>query len=595
MLKKLTISVILIIFSVYNTLQIAHAEAKPINDVYVVILIIDGLNYKTFERDIKKGITPNIQKYFIDDGAIFTNMLTIFPSTSSTAYQAFASGLYPGHAGLCYLSWFDRSREKLINYFSLKGHKHQDLDFLNFKALLNPAVDTLHPPSTIFDLIKEHGENSAGLFSSFNLNASNKYPKIPIRPFWSVFGAQKDEMLDIYAYKDLKKLFAIKKKYTPRFTFVGLYGFDSLGHHYGANSKILSYNLQMFDNFLGDFIKLLKEKEIFNKTYIIIAADHGMHNTPKGKVGLSKILKNAGLKVYPGTSPKDKYDIVAAKRGVATAHIYVKSEKGWKERPTLKRMQNFELEDNRQVNIIDQLKVNPAIKFVVARDGFDKVHIFSKTGHSLVSTSIHNFDNWYKYEIINGHDPLAITETKAKGLIGKGFYTNDYWNYLTANHIYPIAVTQLSQIFADGRSGDIYIIPEDDYLFYRNKTATHGSIIREDMHVPFLIRGPTVPKGKFKDAIITDLYPTMIEWFGLNVDKRNYDGQNLFTKKKPSNKRLEKITANKKQDQKIINKLTNLRNKLLQQKENPKTYSYTPEVDINANIWLVNQQIERLR
>jgi len=79
-----------------------------IKDAYVIHFVLDGTNAETFESARKKGLLPNISKMFFDSGAVFEKGLSLFPSTSTTVYQSYATGLLPGRSGIPHLQRMDR-------------------------------------------------------------------------------------------------------------------------------------------------------------------------------------------------------------------------------------------------------------------------------------------------------------------------------------------------------------------------------------------------------------------------------------------------------------------------------------------------------
>ena len=117
------------------------AESRPrINDVYVIHFILDGTNRKAFNAALEAGLLPTIKKRFVDNGAVFDLATSIFPSTSTAAYQAFATGLFPGHAGIPHLERFDRDHRRVVGYLTTSGYKMVNTDFINLRALENPDV-----------------------------------------------------------------------------------------------------------------------------------------------------------------------------------------------------------------------------------------------------------------------------------------------------------------------------------------------------------------------------------------------------------------------------------------------------------------------
>ena len=567
-MKKYFITILLFILMVP-----CIAEAKrPINDVYVVFFILDGIHKETFNQALNTGKIPTIKKYFIDEGANFSKGLSIFPSVSSTAYPAFVSGLFPGHSGVIYLKWFDRTKKKPVNYFSPGQHRRSDTDFLNLRALLDPNEPDLYPPSTIFDYLEDY--QTATIYSLFNRRSRRVYPTIPLAAGWAVFGSGREEMLDQYAINELNDLFDHPLEDIPRFTLTALYSFDSLGHHYGASSDMVVFNLERFDQCLADFINKLKSRNLFDKTYIILASDHGMHNVPRGVFDIEHRMKEWGFTPYPGHPRKPEFNVQVTARGVTAAHLYFKGSDSWTIRPTYRELQNYPLNGKAHIDVVQNLRDAPETLFTVVRDGFDRVRVLSQRCEGIIS--IRNFK--YRYDVApKSCDPLMMSESGAKKLVSRGYFDDRKWGELTANDMYPDAVVQLGQLFADGRGGDIFIIPKDDWVFYRKKVASHGSIIKDDMTIPFLLRGPTVPVGQFGFMRASDLYPTMLDWFGIEGNPNHYDGNHLF--KKPKRRR----TPTKEKSRK---KLEMIYSRLSQEDDgNPAR---------NANLWLIQQQIERL-
>jgi len=80
-------------------------EKSPgrINDAYVIHFILDGTNAEAFENAREKGLLPNISNMFFENGAVFEKGLSLFPSTSTTVYQSYATGLLPGRSGIPHL------------------------------------------------------------------------------------------------------------------------------------------------------------------------------------------------------------------------------------------------------------------------------------------------------------------------------------------------------------------------------------------------------------------------------------------------------------------------------------------------------------
>lgn len=520
----------------------SFAAPAAINDVYVIHFIIDGTNRRFFNEVLASGKLPNIEKMFVEEGAVFTNALANFPSTSTTIYQSYATGLLPGFSGIPHLERFDRKNREVIGYLTAAGYLKINDDFINMRTLLNPDVVELNPPTTIFELLNGHPTYS--LYSSFRRGAQESFPeRIPSHALWSAYVENSGEKIDQPAFEKLLKKFSGLNP--PRYTLVGLYSTDFLGHEYGAHDKWVMNALIQFDLFLKEFLELLEEKGLADKTYIIMSADHGMHDMNK-RFMLQKPLLDAGIFIKPGNPKIKDFTLYIADRGVSSTHIYAIHDGGWDPVEDAQVLRTHPKTGGGTVDLIDTvLGLEPSM-LLIARDGKYAARIFDrKGGRSRVECFILNSSDWCSYKVEKGRsDPLGYYENpKLKHLTDGVPHNTLEWKEATAGEKYPDAVIQLSQIFFDGRAGDLFVIPQPAWGFRKVKAATHGSIIEDDMRVPFLMRGPTVPKGTYGIMRSTDVYPLLLEWFGFDVPKNNYGGVNPFIKHQPESKEWRRLAA----------------------------------------------------
>lgn len=497
------------------------AYALP-NNIHVVLFILDGTPKNFLYQQIEDGNLPIIKEYLWDDGAHANAAITTFPSTSASAYQGFITGLFAGRSGIPYLQWYDRTTQKEIDYLGL-DYSRVNKDLWNLHAFQDPNIEGIYYPVTILEKLK--GYPTATLYSEVSRGATDRHPKNLIPALSDTFLVNRQDMLDRRAFDVLNKLFKKKKKELPKFTLVGLYSVDVLEHKDGTPSEDAKYALVQFDVFLKEFIELLKKRGIFDNTYLLVVADHGMHNIT-GDVDLSPILKKAGLKIKIGNLQKKDSNVFVSERGVASAHLYLKGDiKG--SAPSLERLKKYPVEDGKYVDVIDLVRNDDGLSLVVARNGNNRIEVYSKDCHGTITKVNLDSRTYYGYEP-NSCDPLNYCgEKQIKQMCSGRFYDDREWLKKTWNMRYSDGVVQLGQIFDDGRAGDIFVVADDKNSFYKEKHATHGSLIDEDMQVPVLIYGKGIPKGEFGPIRTVDLYPTMLSWFGLR-DDGNHDGIGIF-------------------------------------------------------------------
>jgi hypothetical protein len=524
----------------------AHQKIQPveIRDVYVIHFIIDGTNLKTFNRALAQGRLPTIHKHFVERGARFERATSNFPSTSSTVYQSFVTGLLPGHAGIPHLERFDRQRLKAVDYLSAGSYEMLDTDLINLRALINPEQVELEPPTTIFELLRGHP--TAAIYTSFRRGATIKDPKkAPFHGLWSAYVSQNEEHVDVLPLRETMQLFKGLLEKIPRYSLVGLYAADVLGHRYGPYSQEVVDALIQFDLFLRDFFDLLNRRGLADKTYIIISADHGMHTTGR-LFKFRKALEEKGVFVKPKNPRIKDYTLFAATRGVASSHLYVRHDGGFEPLTDPDVLRRHPTRNGRHIDLIEFILGLDATNLLIVRAGERRARIYNREGKSAdVSCYTLNFEDYcsYRFDRQRG-DPLGYAKNPSlRRLLDGRPHSTLAWREATAAEQYPDAVIQLSQIFHDGRGGDAFISTHGRYGFQKVKAGNHGGATEEDMRVPLLIAGPTVPRGTFGVIRPADVYPLLLKWFGLSVPEGNHEGVNPFDRFEGEKPRWQKLAS----------------------------------------------------
>jgi len=519
----------------------AHARAA-IKDVYVVHFVIDGTNLQAFNDALDQGYMPTIRKRFVEEGASFREGLSAFPSTSTSIYQAYSTGLWPGHAGIPHLERFDRQREEVIGYLTASGYLKINSDLINLRALTNPEVVEIQPPTTIFELLD--GWPTVVTYSSFSRGAAKRMPsKAPIGALWSTYVSEDVPNVDVLALKNIMKLFRGKPEDIPRYTLAGLYSSDIMGHKHGPRSEEVKEILKQFDVFMGFFLKLLEERGIADRTYVIVTADHGMHDTGK-LFKLRDSLMERGWTLKSSPPPNRNYSIYSARRGVASSHIYIRHDGAFSpiEDPEIPR--RVPLASGEPTDLIEFIRGLDATDLIAVRAGERRARIINSDGEwaDVECYTVGSVDHCAY--LTTGGDPLGYSRSpKTRRLMDGRPHSTFEWREASADERYPDAVVGLAQIFRDGRAGDIFVTTRERYGFRKVKEGNHGGPTYDDMRVPVLIRGPTVPRGSFGAARPMDLYVLLLQWFGLDVPSGNYDGSDPFVRYRGEDSDLARLAA----------------------------------------------------
>ncbi|MBT3182468.1 MAG: sulfatase-like hydrolase/transferase, partial [Deltaproteobacteria bacterium] len=438
------------------------------------------------------------------------------------------TGLFSGNSGIPHIQRFDREKWRAIDYLSVSDYRIINDDLINLRALSNPSVANLDAPTSIFELLK--GYPTAAVYSSFYKGAKTVLPGVPIKALWSAYISGREEHVDVLAYKELSKLFKADRYDIPRYTMVGLYSSDISGHKYGPDSKQVQEVLVQFDIFLKDFVDQLKKQGLADKTYIIVTADHGMHKTGK-LFKLQKGLEDKGFTLKPKSPNDNKYTIFAAGRGVASSHLYIKRDGVFKPLDKAELLRKVPARWGEPTDLINTILAMDATEFLVVRNGERNARLFNHDGKSA-DINCFNIDYTeycsYIFDPLLG-DPLGYSSNeKLRHLLDGRPHSSLEWKKATADEVYPDAVVNFAQIFFDSRGGDAFMTIRAPYGLRTMKKGNHGGIIDQDMRVPFMVSGPTVPKGKFNTARPMDIYALLVEWFGFHISSKSHDGVNPF-------------------------------------------------------------------
>ena len=504
-------------------------------DKYVIHFVLDGFNYEFFNQLWNQNKMPYLKKMVNKNGAYFKCALSSFPTISPTAYQSFASGLYPGYSGIPNFGRWERRQKKLINYLSVKDREAEADDFLNLAALDNSQFGNEETPTALFTLLGD--APGASVYSSFRKDAKYLYPKrAPVGALSAAFLGQEGKV-DNYALKKVMRLYSKDVSEIPRYTLVGLYSADLFGHNDGWNSKEVEMTAIRFDLFVKDFVRLLEEKGMKDETMIIISADHGMHETGK-LFKLKKRINNAGISVINGR--KGNEDLYVSNRGVSSTQIYstklidpADSEKYWRK---------FPREDGGTIDLLSLLVSFEETNIVAVRLGPDKVLVLSNGNErALINCTVVNGEPWCAYLPKNG-DPLKLKENEktAKLVDGKP-HSSSEWLFASCRGLYPDSVIQLWQAFADGRAGGIYVTAKPPWGFRKKKAGTHGGLIESDMRIPLLIIGGHVVGDCAVPVRSPDVYKLVAKHLGLDLPVVN--GVDPFLRKRHEDINIAKLAA----------------------------------------------------
>jgi hypothetical protein len=184
-------------------------------------------------------------------------------------------------------------------------------------------------------------------------------------------------------------------------------------------------------------------------------------------------------------------------------------------------------------DLIDALADQESIELVVARVGANAVLVKDKQCQAMITRRIEpNGTKVYNYHPVTG-DPLKYSKLpETASLVGSEFYDAKTWLDSSCKSKYPNFVSAVMEMFDSNRAGQIVAFAAEGWNFDHKNLGGHGSIIREDMIVPFMISGPGIPSGStLCTARLVDVMPTVLDMLGEldRLEKINpIDGQSLL-------------------------------------------------------------------
>lgn len=125
------------------------------------------------------------------------------------------------------------------------------------------------------------------------------------------------------------------KKQLPKYTLLWLSDPDKSQHEHGVGASNALAGIESSDKNLGEVIKALKERGVFEKTDIIVASDHGFSTIAKGP-DVVEILKRAKFSAFKKNDNPEAGDVMVAGLG-GTVMFYVVEQ----QEPVIRRLVEF--------------------------------------------------------------------------------------------------------------------------------------------------------------------------------------------------------------------------------------------------------------
>ena len=515
-------------------------------DRYGLMILADGLRADLLSEMVEKNMLPHIKEHFMDRGVVVDCVGTL-PSTTGPAHLPFLTGTLPGTNNITGVRWVDRENRICRDYCS------------GVEGVMMNKDSGLEVP-TLYEILGKAGEKTGSVYEIVNKGATEI--KMPlVKEAWWVKGEKWDQF-DAMTAEVVEEWY---DKELLRFTFVWMPAVDHLAHFHGTKSETVQQAVLNVDRTIGKIVNVLEKHGIYDKTLLGLAADHGGRETEK-HLEFTEHLVSLGLDAKVDLSTEgewlsiNRYNAVVAVSGNAFAHLYLCDDQGklaetvsahgwdWEHQKELKRdslhhgwkwergvsyasMRRFPISGDKKIDMIEALLDQEGIDVLLVAEKWGRYLVLSSEGQGVIERRrAPNGLEMYRYSV-QGEDPLRYTHDPATdALMADGaFYSGYDWFRASYRGPQPDSLVQICQLFDSPRTGDIVVLSKPGWdLMDQGHLGSHGAIAREEMLVPVAFAGPGIVKRELSCARTVDVFPTYLEFFGLNpAPLRKIDGRTL--------------------------------------------------------------------
>ena len=301
---------------------------------HVVVLVWDGMR----PDFITPQYAPTLSQ-MAKEGVFFKNHHPVFPSSTEVNGAALATGVYPNRSGIVANS----EHRPELSYMG--GVATEGLDNIRRADLLSGGHYLLVP--TLPEMLQKAGfptviagtkpvvilhDRSAKRVGraeteSAVLFAGQTIPKSLLKSLEEDVGGKfptsnsvPNTDKDIWTTKAVVN--GLWKDDVPKYTLLWLYDPDSTQHAEGVGSDQAQAAIASVDKCLDEVLTALDEKEVRDKTDVLVTSDHGFSNIRRGP-DVVEALKKAKFKAYRRFDDPESGDILVVGLGGAVMFYVV--------------------------------------------------------------------------------------------------------------------------------------------------------------------------------------------------------------------------------------------------------------------------------
>ena len=495
-----------------------------------IVFYVDGLNAKVFQQMLEADELPAIKKYFASRGLYAPRAVANTPSVTLANLTSFVTGKFPGHHGVVGINWFDRNRLIWRNYEAIAQKNTLDGDYTAANIYEH------FPDRTTFSIFFQPHRGTTKFFE-------NRVSAGP--PFffgWYEFV----DRLTLYRFGEMMEI-ARKRRELPAVTIAYLLAPDFRAYGYGVDSKQYREAIRHTDTQIGRVLANVERAGLLEKIVIILASDHGLVDVKK-HFPIEKFLREevglcaAAARLWEQTpfenrleyyrkfncvlyGSGDRYWAVCLRKPIRGAAGEVAGFEPWPVRPSASDLKDYPL-DGGGGDLTAVLIEAEAVDAIAYAVGENKVRVRRKAGEVEFRQPAGRGGK-ISCHLISGKDPLGWRGKLPEEVLNGKSIGEREWLELTHRTDFPDLPSQIVAYFRARRAGDIVLFAAPGWDFNTVNRAGHGGLRPGDMHVPLLLAGPGVPKGRLNAVRTADVMPTLLKLLGRDAPA-DLDGQMLI-------------------------------------------------------------------
>ncbi len=281
---------------------------------HVVVFLLDGCNPNVLFEAIRRGLTPNLAGLVLNGSAFKHGIFASMPSVTLANHTSLLTGTHPGHHGVLHNAWWDKDLNEQIVTES-PSTWHVSMRWLNGNVeTLHEAIKRQNPDATTVS-INEPADRGA-TYSTFDLwrrgamsALGDLLPKDGTLPEFASenwyrenkdysWASIADHLSMSQAIEIFSGSFDGRDFSFPELSWINFALTDAAFHAGGPDSEIGYGALIDTDKRIGRVLEALYDSKEFEKSAVLVVADHGMEETnPEVQGDWEKELTDRGFKV----------------------------------------------------------------------------------------------------------------------------------------------------------------------------------------------------------------------------------------------------------------------------------------------------------